>query len=235
MTAYRGGGGFRTTKDASAVKPLETQVPHWRLASWFTDMDEPTLDKLRQFHTKLIETNKSLTLIPARSIQSSDAEHIADSVIGSRIILASTKAKEIFIVGSGNGLPGIVMAILDPNRKFVIVEREERRIDFLKSTVHLLQLKNVSIFTGRFDELNEGSVQAAVSRDFANLSKTILLARKPCAVGADFFHFKGGAWVTEVADIPSQICAYWTPKLVKEYALPIPHDPLAIVVTKKIG
>ncbi len=234
MSGYRG-GGFRPVRDTGPAKPAEVQAPHWRLQKWFPDLDEATLNKLRQFHTALLNTNKSMTLIPARSIIDSDAEHFADSIIGGRIVLSSTKAKEIFFIGSGNGFPAIVMAVLDPTRKIVLVEKEERRVDFLKMIINLLQLKNVSIFSGRFDELKEGSVEAAVSRDFANLSKTILLARKPCALGADFFHFKGESWITEVADIPSQICAYWNPKLIKEYSLPIPHDPLAIVVTKKIG
>lgn len=234
MSGYKG-GGFRSVRDAGPAKPVEVQTPYWRIATWFPEIDAPTLNKLRQFHTELLNTNKTLTLIPARSVMESDAEHFADSILGGRIILSSTKAKEIFAVGMGNGFPTIVMAILDPTRRFVLVEKEERRVDFLKMIINLLQLKNVSIFAGRFDELKEGTVEAAVSRDFANLSKTILLARKPCAVGADFFHFKGGSWLTEVADIPSQICAYWSPKLIKEYSLPIPHDPLAIVVTKKIG
>ena len=234
MSGYRS-SGYRPVRDAGPAKVAEVQAPHWRLKTWFPDLDDAILNKMRQFHSELLRTNNSLTLIPARSIIDSDAEHFADSIIGGRIVLNSTKAKEIFAIGSGNGFPAIVMAILDPTRKIVLVEKEERRIDFLKLIINLLQLKNVAIFSGRFDELKESSVEAAVSRDFANLSKTILLARKPCAVGADFFHFKGGSWITEVADIPSQICAYWTPKLVKEYNLPIPHDPLAIVVTKKIG
>lgn len=235
MTGYRGGSGFRPTRDAGPAKPAEPQGPHWRLRNWFTDLSEEVLNKLRQFHLELLNSNKSLTLIPSRSIIDSDAEHITDSIIGGRIVLATTQAKEIFDLGSGNGLPGIVLAILDPTRKIVLVERDERKIEYLKNTINKLQLKNMAVYSGKFEELHPGSVHAAVTRDYANLSKTILMARKPCAVGADFFHFKGESWVTEVADIPSQICVYWQPKLVKEYSLPIPRDPLAIVVTKKLG
>lgn len=230
------GGAYKPPKPAPApVKPPEPLVPHWRLKSWFPDLNDIVIGQLRQIHQEILKANNSMNILPNRTLIDADAMHIADAIIGGRIVLAATSAQEIFDIGTGSGLPSLVMAVLEPNRRFVVVEKEERKIEFLKGAITRLQLKNVSIFNGRFEDLKDNTVEAAVTRDFMSITKIILTARKPCKIGADFFHFKTGAWVSEVADIPSQVCVFWAPKLVKEYSLPIPGDPLAIVVTKKIG
>lgn len=234
--SFRGGAYKPPAKVAvEPAKPAESLVPHWRLKSWFPDLNDIVIGQLRQIHQEILKANNSMNILPNRTLLDADAMHIADSIIGGRIVLGATKAQEIFDIGSGSGLPALVMAILDPNRKFIVVEKDERKIEFLKGAITRLQLKNVSVFAGRFEELKDNTVEAAVTRDFMSITKIILSARKPCKLGADFFHFKTDSWVSEVADIPSQVCVFWAPKLVKEYNLPIPSDPLAIVVTKKIG
>lgn len=48
-------------------------------------------------------------------------------------------------LGSGAGLPGIVLSILFPDRRFVLVERMSRRVGFLRTLIASLHLKNVTV------------------------------------------------------------------------------------------
>jgi len=174
-------------------------------------------------------------LISRRSELDADVTHFADSIFGGQIVLAATQAKTIYDVGSGNGLPGLILALMAPERKFVLLDKDERKAEFLKLMAGRLELANVKIICGNFEDLPEGSVECAVSRGFASLSKALLFARRPMAPKSEYYHFKGSTWVREVAQIPSQICAFWTPKLVQEYELPITHARMAIVVTNRLG
>lgn len=199
------------------------------------DIDAQTMQKLELYYSELIKFNRHLNLISRHTELDADVNHILDSVLGGRIVLANAKGATIHDIGSGNGAPGIVLSILDPKRKFVMVDSDERKCEFLKTIVSRLDLKNAAVQRGRFEDLPASSIQTAVSRGFASISKSLLLARKCFAPNGEYYHFKGSTWVREVAQIPSQLCTFWSPKLVAEYDLPVVTAKMAIVLTKRSG
>lgn len=159
---------------------------------------------------------------------------MADSIMGSELMLKHCKAQTIYDIGSGNGLPGIAMAIIDPSRKIKLVEKDARKSEFLKQIVFRLKLSNVEVLNVRLEEVAQGTIDAAVSRGFASISKAILIGNKAFHKDAVYYHFKTTTWSTEIAEIPSQLCAIWSPELVGEYSLPASQARRAVVATKKI-
>lgn len=221
-------------KDIMTQEAFKHDGKAWRLEEWFSDLDKATLLKLQQYHFELINFNGKMNLISPSTEKHCDQVHFADAVMGGKLILNDASAKEIYDLGSGNGFPGIVMACLAPERSFVLVDKDMKKVEFLKYISNQLGLKNVTVKEGLFEDLELNSIQCAVSRAVGNISKTVLSLRKYCAVGCEYYHFKSDAWVKEVSEIPTQLCSVWQPRLVGQYELPSNGPRLAIVCTKKI-
>lgn len=208
---------------------------YWRVPQHVQNIDAASLSKLEAFYFELLRFNQKLNLISRKSELEADISQVLDCIVGGRIVLEATSSPSIYDVGSGNGLPGLVMAVLDPKRKLFLVDSDERKTEFLKLMVGRLGITNVTVIRGRFEEMKANTITCAVSRGFASITKALLLARQPFSTGGEYFHFKSTGWVREVAEIPSQMCSFWAPRLLKEYSLPVVTAKMAIVVTKKLG
>jgi 16S rRNA (guanine527-N7)-methyltransferase len=145
------------------------------------------------------------------------------------------KINEIYDLGSGNGFPGIIFAILFPKVKVIMVDTDQRKCEFLKHCVAALNLKNAAVQNLPLESLPPNSVQYCMARGLANISKSILSARRIVPVGGVFYHLKGETWSGEVGEIPTQLCSVWTPGLVKTYKLPIGEFSFAVIKTDKIA
>lgn len=85
----------------------------------------------------------------------------------------------------------------------------------------------------RVEDLSEGVIKCAMARGLASVSKILVMARRACAPGSEFFHMKSDSWATEVAEIPSQALAHWEPRHLGDYRLPAGTTTYSIVVTQK--
>ena len=130
---------------------------------------EPNFSKLDQFAQILIEDGVKLGLLGPREVDRIWDRHILNCAAISELI---TDGQSIIDIGSGAGLPGLVLAILNPQSKVTLIEPMQRRSDFLTNTVKKLDLKNVSILKDRAENV---SVQAQVvtSRAVAPLNKLL--------------------------------------------------------------
>lgn len=206
----------------------------WRIPEWFPDLTADQMGKLKKYHDELLRFNRSLNLIGVKTIPIADAIHFADSILSSRIISKSGKIDELYDFGSGNGFPGLVYAILFPQTKVKLVDSDARKCEFLKHTAAFVGLTNVEVLSRQVESLPEKSVQFAVSRGFATIPKSILVARKLVKTGGAYFHLKSEEWAKEIADIPTQLCSFWLPSALGEYKLPIGEIKFAVVKTEKI-
>lgn len=191
--------------------------------------------QLQTYHTELLRFNQRVNLISKKTEADADEEHFADCIIGCRSVLDGTTHSTIYDFGSGNGFPGIVLAILAPDRKIVLVDSDSRKAEFLKHITDFIGLKNVEIKCCRVEDLPPATVECAVSRGLASITASIVATRRLFKVDGMYFHFKGAGWMRELANIPVQISSVWAPKLVKEYTLPVSSAQLGVVLTKRIG
>lgn len=205
------------------------------MPEWFPKLQSVELERLHKFHGELVKFTGTVNLISINTIGVADQVHFGDSISATQLIFEKCQAPEIFDIGSGNGLPALVMAILDSHRRIVCVERDARKSEFLKHVASVLALKNFEVKIAGVETLGEGSVKCGVSRGFASVSKAILATRKQFAVGGEYFHIKGDTWGRELAEIPSQLCTFWEPSLLAGYRLPAKDEKRAVVLTKKIA
>ena len=79
-------------------------------------------------------------------VSSSDQEYVIKrEIYDSSALSQSISGSSITDVGSGGGIPGIIVAILNPNKKVTLIDRKTTFIDFLKIVKSELKLKNVVV------------------------------------------------------------------------------------------
>lgn len=111
---------------------------------------------LERYVSEIMLFNPALKLVGTNDRDEVVLRHIMDSVSGYPVFLRETAEKaRIADLGSGAGLPGIVLAILFPDREFVLIERMHRRVGFLRSVSALLQLGNVTVIDRDIKEIGE--------------------------------------------------------------------------------
>ncbi|WP_413569137.1 16S rRNA (guanine(527)-N(7))-methyltransferase RsmG [Bdellovibrio sp. HCB117] len=209
---------------------------YWRIDEWFPDLSPEIKTRLKAYHEELLKFNRTLSLISPKTVFVADAIHFADSILASQAIHKSNaKIDKIFDLGSGNGFPGLVFAILYPQVKVVLVDTDQKKCEFLNHVAASLKLSNVSVENKNVEALPENSVNFAMTRGFSNISRTILVARKFMPKGGLLFHLKSEEWGIEVGEIPTQLCSIWTPSLVGEYKLPVGAVKFSVVKTEKIA
>ncbi|HVK60829.1 MAG TPA: RsmG family class I SAM-dependent methyltransferase [Bdellovibrionales bacterium] len=212
------------------------EVSAARYEKWFPQLSAEAREKLLTYHSELIKFNRTINLISPGTAKSADATHFADAVLASEEIQKHLiPDAPLYDFGSGNGIPGLVFGLLYPQVKVVLVDRDQRKLEFCKHIAATLKLTNVSTHVGGVEELPSGSIKNAVARGFAPLSKALLLTRKPLAKGGRFFHMKGDGWANELAQVPSQLFSVWSPSLLAQYRIPDSNAEMGVVLTEKIG
>jgi 16S rRNA (guanine527-N7)-methyltransferase len=213
----------------------QENVIHYRIAEWFPDLQPIQQDKIKIFFDEVLKFNKTINLVSAKAIFTMDLMHFADSILASRVISSSLKGDSVYDIGSGNGFPGIIFAILNPTIQVILVDSDQRKCEFLKHCITTLNIQNASVLNKKIEALPDGSIVNAMTRGFANIAKSILITRKVFKKGGVFFHLKSEEWASEVASIPTQLCSFWMPSLCSEYKLPVGPIKYAVVKTEKIN
>jgi len=209
---------------------------HWRIETWFPDLNPVLLNHFRIYYEELVKFNKTLNLVSPKTIPMADALHFADCILASRVIAKSpNKFSEIYDLGSGNGFPGLIFGLMNPTIKVHLVEADQKKCEFMKHVISACAAKNVDVMPIKIEQLKEGSVTHAMVRGFSSISKTILVTRKIVAKGGVIFHLKGEEWGMEVSEIPIQLCSSWAPGLVGEYRLPVGEIRFSVIKTDKIA
>ena len=233
----------KTASDSGAGRPPD-QAPvvfdpaksKARLLSWFPQLDVKLVDKLIIYLSELNKFNKAVNLVSPNTLATADAVHIADAVFAQRAIVpALVSGHPLYDFGSGNGFPGLVFGILNPTLKVILVDRDERKLEFCKHVASATGASNVTTMKADVEALPEKSVINAVARGFAPLGKAMLVARKVMPKGGKFFHLKGDQWAMELSQVPSQLFSFWQPSLIGEYRLPDQGAEMGVVLTDKSG
>ena len=137
-------------------------------------------------------------------------------------------------VGSGAGLPGLVVALLDPERPVTLVDSLAKRTRFLEEAVRVLGAGNVRVVTARIElwARDPGSLPAAVlARAVAPLARLTVLLAPLLRAGVPLLAMKGPGWVEEAAGLD----ATWAVTAAREYVLPGDGSTRTLVTVRARG
>ena len=110
-------------------------------------MGKDQTNLLADYKTHLIAWNKTHNLISKKQAQNIEY-HIADS-----LIISPSLNKNVLDLGSGGGLPGIPLAITNPNKEFYLIESNTKKSSFLLHTTSRLGLDNISVINQRIEKV----------------------------------------------------------------------------------
>ncbi len=162
-----------------------------------------TISKLQQtqllgYVNLLNKWNKAYNLTSVRDPKEMLVKHLLDSLVVSEHL----KGKRFIDVGTGPGLPGIPLAIVNPDAQFVLLDSLGKRITFIRQVIHELGITNVTAVKSRVEEYQAPAFDAVISRAFASLSDMVTWCHHLPAPNGVFFALKGQLDENEMADLP---------------------------------
>ena len=143
--------------------------------SRFTQVSRETIISLKKYEDLLVKANKNLNLVGNSTINQIWSRHFLDSV--QVIDFVDKNDQDLVDLGSGAGLPGLVLAIAAKDRKLTfkvkLIEKSTKKVKFLKDTVKALNLNVEVLQQNILDEQINFFEDVFVTRAFKPL-KTIL-------------------------------------------------------------
>lgn len=171
--------------------------------AWLAAVFSPSArqwERLERFATMLVAENDRQNLIAASTISSLWVRHIADSA---QLLALDREGKGQWIdLGSGPGLPGLVVAILS-ERPMLLVESRKRRCAFLRDVAEALDLAHVEVAEARLEAVATHPAATISARAFAPLARLIALSTRFSTANTRWLLPKGRNAVKELALLPS--------------------------------
>jgi 16S rRNA (guanine527-N7)-methyltransferase len=170
-------------------------------------LSDAQFERLADYVALLVKWNAVYNLTAIRDPRQMLIQHVLDSL---SIVphLAACEGDSILDVGSGGGLPGIVLAIALPGRSVTLNDIVQKKTAFQAQAKAELKLDNLSVVTGRVENLRPGvdipeKFDAIVSRAFAELADFVTLARHLVSVHGAIWAMKGVRPDAEVERLPA--------------------------------
>ncbi len=166
------------------------------MAPKWANVSRETMEQLEQYAQLLTKWNKAINLVSPATIVELWERHIWDSYQLLDLIPADATIADI---GSGGGLPGLIVAIARPETSITLIERDQRKCAFLVQAALTLSLKHVTVENKDIKniESRHGLVmgRALASLDvLCELSYPLLLNNTICLFP------KGENFATEIAE-----------------------------------
>ncbi|MGE4232145.1 MAG: 16S rRNA (guanine(527)-N(7))-methyltransferase RsmG [Bacteriovoracia bacterium] len=134
----------------------------------FTQTETVVLDsqrkKLDEYAEILLRINEGINLTGAKNKDEFERKHIQDSVLAfSQVQKTNLPVEQYIDVGSGGGIPGIILAILSPATRVTLVERRVKKATALLSIVKELGLEDrVKVLAKPFEEIKPVHSKAVI-------------------------------------------------------------------------
>ena len=155
------------------------------------------IDVLRAFVEDLASRGEELGLIGPLELPRLWTRHILNSAVLAPLIRTGGRVADI---GTGGGMPGLVLGIVRPDAHFLLIEPMERRCMWLNEQIERLGLQNVEVRRGRAEEFHGAfEVDQVTARAVTALRKLIPLTAPLLTDGGEMLFLKGAAVQDEIA------------------------------------
>lgn len=155
------------------------------------------IEQLEEYYGLLVEWNKKINLTTIIEKEDVFWKHFLDSSLAMLSDLwIQKKSAKVLDVGTGAGFPGMVLAIFNPEKQFVLLDSLKKRVDFLLLVMDQLQLSNVKVFHGRAENYGRrtdfrNQFDFVVSRAVAELPVLMEYCIPFVCVDGYFISYKG--------------------------------------------
>ena len=137
------------------------------------DLPDGALAKMQDYIDLLLRWNKRFNLTAIRDRPRIVVEHLLDALS----VVHALHGKRIIDVGTGAGLPGLILAISRPDCAFTLLDSNGKKTRFIREVVRALEIGNVEIVEQRCEDYRPGAgFDTVVCRAFAPLPRLISVA-----------------------------------------------------------
>lgn len=161
--------------------------------------DPLLIEKLEIYLATLKKWNRVYNLTAIDEDSEIIVKHFLDSLSVNQYIQNSER---ILDVGTGAGFPGLILALFNPEKSFVLVDGVSKKISFLQEMIGKLNLKNVIAVHTKIEQYNVAEqFDIIISRAFADIKKMTKLTSHLIKDGGKFIAMKGPDVMSELDDI----------------------------------
>jgi len=169
-------------------------------------LDDAQRARLLDFLTQMQRWNKTYNLTALRDPEQMLIQHVFDSlsVVAPFTQALATVAQPVIVdVGSGGGVPGIVLAVARPDWQICCVDAVEKKTAFIRQMAGVLGLPNLSVRHARIETLIPLEGNLIVSRAFASLVDFVTLAGRHATIDGSLVAMKGRNPQDEIRALPA--------------------------------
>jgi 16S rRNA (guanine527-N7)-methyltransferase len=177
------------------------------------------VDQLLAYQDLIAKWNKVYNLTAVRDPQEMLTHHLLDSLAAIGPLLRQTGGQPVKLldVGSGGGLPGVVMAITCPQIQVHCVDTVLKKATFIQQVAASLKLPNLRGIHARVESLKVeegGGYDVVCSRAFASLADFTVWSSSALKPGAVWMAMKGKHPADELAALPANVSVFHVEQLV---------------------
>ncbi|RXE46547.1 16S rRNA (guanine(527)-N(7))-methyltransferase RsmG [Chromohalobacter israelensis] len=184
------------------------------LAELGLEVDATARERLLALLALLHKWNRAYNLTAVRDPEQMVTRHLLDSAS----VATAVRGPRLLDVGAGAGLPGLVLAILDPSLEVTMLDGNGKKVRFQRQAVLELGLENVTPVQARVEHFTTRDFDQIVSRAFAQLATFVELTRPLLAEGGEWLAMKGRDAASELAELPPDVT------LIERRDLEVPGD-----------
>ena len=171
------------------------------LAQLGLSLSQAQQQALLDYIALLQKWNKVYNLTAVREPENMLYQHLLDSLA----VLPYVGTGRLLDVGTGGGLPGIVLAVARPVLNITLLDSNQKKTTFLRQACIELNLKNVKVECMRVDDYQPTALfDMVISRAFSELSEFVRLSARLCRAGGTLLAMKGVYPHDELAQLPAQ-------------------------------
>ena len=155
------------------------------------------IEKISLYKEMLLDENERINLISKTTADDIEDRHFLDSI--QLITLIGDKAHSLVDIGTGAGLPGILLAI-GGCKSVYLVEKQTKKCDFLNRVNNKLGL-DMNILNLRIEDIDDRQFDYVFSRAFAKLNKIISITKNITHKKSKYILLKGKTFLDEIKSV----------------------------------
>ena len=163
------------------------------------------IDVVRAFTNNLAARGEELGLIGPLELARLWTRHVANCGLVAPLLVRGARVGD---VGSGAGLPGLVLAIARPDVHLTLIEPMERRVQWLETQVAALELSNVDVVRARAEDCAGMSLDQVTARAVSALRTLIPITAPAVRPGGELILMKGAGAGAELAAAAKQVSKF---------------------------
>jgi 16S rRNA (guanine527-N7)-methyltransferase len=179
---------------------IEAAILASGIAQMHLQVSSDAQQKLLAYVQLLHKWNKVYNLTAVRDPQEMVTLHLLDSLS----VLPYVNRKTLLDVGSGGGLPGIVLAICKPELQVTTIDTVQKKTIFMRQVKGELALHNLQVVHARVEQYQAEPFDQIISRAFSELALFIKLTRHLLAKQGQWLAMKGLLPTQELASLSMQ-------------------------------